>query len=310
MKFTLATLAVLAATAMAAPAPDAEPEPWCFYPGQPCWKKAKREALPEPKAEPVAEAKASPWCFYPGQPCWKKAKRDADADAEAKPWCFYPGQPCWKVKRAAEAFSDALQISGNEARSADADAEADLSNLAGGAAFKAKREIHELANVISLATRDDSGEYYRSLNLERAFPADSDPKAKRDAEPWCFYPGQPCWKNKRNASPEAKAKAEAAEQKDKRWCFYPGQPCWKAKRAADAVVEALGDDEEAEAPQTPNYGPPTPWGFFPGQSQWNHAKRDDKQVDKRWCFYPGQPCWKAKRDIDAIRTAARSITEA
>ncbi|KAJ9157571.1 hypothetical protein NKR23_g437 [Pleurostoma richardsiae] len=80
----------------------AEPDGWCTWPGQPCWKN-KRDA----------EAEADGWCRWPGQPCWKTrraaeavvstiegfAKEKRDAAAEPDGWCRWPGQPCWKNKR-------------------------------------------------------------------------------------------------------------------------------------------------------------------------------------------------------------------
>ncbi|KAH7134079.1 hypothetical protein EDB81DRAFT_90582 [Dactylonectria macrodidyma] len=293
MKFILATLAVLATSVLAAPAPDAAAEPWCMRPGQSCWK--KRDA--SPAAEAVTEDKR--WCMRPGQSCWK-AKRDA----EDKRWCMRPGQSCWKAKRAAEAFAEAIGTSGGlQAR----DAAADLSNLRGGAAFTAKRAVNELANTAA-ATEDDPFAYYFGLGLDKEFHADSDDKGKRDAlpAPWCMRPGQSCWKNKRDANPEADAEAVA---EDKRWCMRPGQSCWKAKRAAEAVLEAVGSDDEDldDKPFDPAYfakRDAQPWCMRPGQSCW---KRDASP--EPWCMRPGQSCWKAKRDVTAMRTVARSIVD-
>ncbi|KAM5347688.1 hypothetical protein ACJ41O_007512 [Fusarium nematophilum] len=311
MKFTLATVAILVTGVLAVPAPEADPEPWCTRPGQSCWKRGKRaaEAAPTaaPEAAPIAAPEPEPWCTRPGQSCWKKAKRAAEAAptaaAEPEPWCVRPGQSCWKVKRAAEAFADAIHTSGGlQARSA----EGDLSHLSGGAAFKAKRDLNELANLIALAAEGEAAEYYSGLGLEDEFEEDSDPKEKRDAlpAPWCVRPGQSCWK--RDAQPYADADAVEA---DKRWCVRPGQSCWKAKRAAEAVLEAIAGDEEdvEDKPFDPAYfakRDAEPWCVRPGQSCW---KRDAHP--EPWCVRPGQSCWKAKRDLLAMKTVARGIVE-
>ncbi|KAK7421241.1 hypothetical protein QQX98_002373 [Neonectria punicea] len=264
MKFTLAALfSVLATGVLAAPAAEAAPEPWCMYKGQPCWK----------------------------------AKRDAEA--EAQPWCMYKGQPCWKAKRAAEAFKDAITSSGGLAAR---DADAERSNFPGGAAFKIKRDVDELAGFAA-GSYWNPAQFYNDLGLDQQFhpdsgndDADADAKEKRDASPWCMYKGQPCWK-KRDA--EAEAEAVAA---DKRWCMYKGQPCWKAKRAAEAVLDVVGHADVSKRDAQP-------WCIYPGQPCWK--KRDaEADADKRWCLYPGQPCWKAKRDVAAMRTAARAIVDA
>ncbi|KAF4977996.1 hypothetical protein FZEAL_5561 [Fusarium zealandicum] len=318
MKFTLAAVAILASSVLATPV--AEPAPWCTRPGQSCWK-AKRDAAPVPA--PTAEPE--PWCMRPGQSCWK-AKRDAspeaapEAEAQGKwrdsRWCMRPGQSCWKVKRAAEAFTDAIHSSGGLAARSP---EADLSHLSGGAAYKAKRDVNELANLLAIASSNgDELEYYKNLGLDKEFEADSDPKQKRDAlpAPWCMRPGQSCWKAKRDANPEADAQAK---WRDSRWCMRPGQSCWKAKRAAEAVLEAVeGDDEDAETkPFDPAYfskRDAQPWCMRPGQSCWK-AKRDaspeaaPEAEAEPWCMRPGQSCWKAKRDILAMKTVARGIVE-
>lgn len=244
MKFTLATIAIMATSVLAAPAPEAAPEPWCMR----------------------------------------------------------PGQSCWKAKRAAEAFSEAIRSSGGlQTR----DAAADLSNLAGGAAFSAKRAVNELANLAAISGFDPEA-YYFGLGLDKEFHPDSDDKEKRDAlpAPWCMRPGQSCWKAKRDASADADAVTE-----DKRWCMRPGQSCWKAKRAAEAVLEAVGDDDEDidNKPFDPAYfskRDAQPWCMRPGQSCW---KRD--AGPEPWCMRPGQSCWKAKRDVTAMRTVARGIVD-
>ncbi|KAH6895958.1 hypothetical protein B0T10DRAFT_229956 [Thelonectria olida] len=266
MKFTLATVAILASNVLAAPAADAEP-----------------------------------WCERIGQSCWKE-KRDAAPDAE--PWCERIGQSCWKVKRAAEAFHEAIQSSGGlSAR----DAEADLSNLAGGAAFAAKRSLNELAGHVALAQHSPE-EYYKALELASQFHPDSDEKEKRDAlpNPWCERIGQSCWKRDAEADKQAVTK-------DKRWCERIGQSCWKAKRAAEAVLDVVGrdaDNVERDAAFDPDFfskREAQPWCERIGQSCWKE-KRDAHP--EPWCERIGQSCWKARRDLNNMRTVARSIVEA
>ncbi|KPM43150.1 hypothetical protein AK830_g3429 [Neonectria ditissima] len=217
-----------------------------------------------------------------------------------EPWCMHRGQPCWKAKRAAEAFRDAITGSGGLAAR---DADAERSNFPGGAAYQAKRDVSELAGFVA-GSYWNPAQYYSDLGLDEQFHPDSDDdttaaaadgKEKREASPWCKYPGQPCWK-KRDAAAEAEAVAA-----DKRWCIHPGQPCWKAKRSAEAVLEAIGDDDVAKREAQP-------WCIHPGQPCWK--KRDaEADADKRWCMHPGQPCWKAKRDVYAMRAAARAIID-
>ncbi|KID90822.1 pheromone precursor [Metarhizium guizhouense ARSEF 977] len=238
-------LALAAAGAYAAPAPAAEASPWCWRPGQPCWKVkrvaeafsesikssgALKERTPEAeysnspggaaytikrslnelahvasltarepaeyyrdlgletrfaadegldKRDAVAEDKRQ-WCWQPGQPCWKD-----------KRWCGAPGQPCWKAKRAAEAV------------------------------------INEIRDM---SKRDEEGDAppFNPGHQGGHFPA------------ICNGPNILCLKTKREASPEANP--EASPQ----WCWRPGQPCWKAKRdlhaldlAARNIVESL-----------------------------------------------------------------------
>ncbi|KAL6862516.1 hypothetical protein ACO1O0_002750 [Amphichorda felina] len=301
MKLTLATLAVLATAVIAAPAADAEA--WCERPGQSCWK-AKRNADAAPEAAPEAEAEASPeaWCERPGQSCWK-AKRDAAANA----WCERPGQSCWKIKRAAEALFESIDTSGGlEARSE----EGDLSNLPGGAAFKAKRALNELAHMVSLSEFNPQ-EFYNGLELENHFEPDTDTDTdaesvqKRDANPdaWCERPGQSCWK--RNAE-------------DKRWCERPGQSCWKAKRAAEAVLNIVGADQDDKDfdRQSSSFDPEfakrdaEAWCERPGQSCWKRDAEANADAEaEAWCERPGQSCWKARRDLHSVKNAARGVLE-
>ncbi|KAH7312598.1 hypothetical protein B0I35DRAFT_411302 [Stachybotrys elegans] len=215
----------------------------------------------------------------------------AAAAPEATPWCMRPGQSCWKVKRAAEAFADAIHATDLEARSPEA--EASVISVSGEASRAARRSVVELANLIALAEAEPYL-FYEGLDLDTKFPtppdAPADDKVKREATPeaveedkrWCMRPGQSCWKAKR----AAEAVVEAIEQ-DKRWCMRPGQSCWK--RDAEPEAEAEGEEKR--------------WCMRPGQSCW---KREE---DKRWCMRPGQSCWKAKRDLHAMHAAARDVIQ-
>ncbi|KAG8407042.1 hypothetical protein J3458_020539 [Metarhizium acridum] len=229
--------------------------------------------------------------------------------AEASPWCWQPGQPCWKVKRVAEAFSESIQSSG---ALKERTPEAEYSNSPGGAAYKIKRSLNELAHVASLTAREPA-EYYRDLGLETRFAADEGlDKREAVAEPWCWRPGQPCWKRDASNDP--------VPMKDKRWCYRPGQPCWKAKRAAEAVISEIRDiskrDEGGDAP----FNPGNQGGHFPDVCNgpnilcWKKKREASPEASpdanaEPWCWRPGQPCWKAKRDLHALHFAARNVVE-
>lgn len=245
MKFTLAALAIAATAVMAAPAPEAEPEPWCLR----------------------------------------------------------PGEGCWKVKRAAEAFAEAISSSGGISERSPA---AEYSNQYGGAAYMAKRHLNEVANLIALS-QNDPVSFYKQLELENQLDHDTegDKNEKRDAspapEPWCLRPGEGCWKRGADAVSE-----------DKRWCLRPGEGCWKAKRAAEAVLAIVGRDAENvdSKPFAPAYfakRDAEPWCLRPGEGCW---KRSADANPEPWCLRPGEGCWKAKRDILAMRSAAMEIINA
>lgn len=211
--------------------------------------------------------------------------------AEASPWCWRPGQPCWKVKRVAEAFSESIKSSG---ALKERTPEADYSNSPGGAAYKIKRSLNELAHVASLTAREPA-EYYRDLGLETRFAADEGldkrDTAAEDKRQWCGGPGEPCWK-------------------DKRWCNAPGQPCWKAKRAAEAVINEIRDiskrDEGGDAP-SPHHFPAVCNG--PNILCLKTKREASPEASPQWCWAPGQQCWKAKRDLHALDLAARNVVE-
>lgn len=241
---------------------------------------------------------------------------------EPQPWCLRPGEPCWKAKRAVEVFANSVRSAGGIQARSD---ESDISNAPGGAAYAAKRAVNELANVVALSS-ENPAEYYASLGLHEQFEADEGVTEKRETaeEAWCKRIGQPCGiykEEKRETSAEAWCKRigqpcgiykSDKATNDKRWCMRPGQPCWKAKRTADAVLEAIGDGNDADAADTNAFNPIAvvekrgAWCPRPGEPCWK-AKREAEAV--AWCMRPGQPCWRAKRDLQAIRTVARSIAE-
>ncbi|OAA43713.1 clock-controlled pheromone ccg-4 precursor [Metarhizium rileyi] len=226
-------------------------------------------------------------------------------DAEAAPWCWRPGQPCWKVKRVADAFSESIKSSG---MLKERTPEAEYSNSPGGAAYKTKRSLNELAHLASLTAREPS-EYYRDLGLDTRFNADQGLESREaSAEPWCWRPGQPCWKRDASSDP--------IPIKDKRWCQRPGHDCWKAKRAAEAVINEIRhltkrDEGGDDAPSNPGQFPDICNG--PRILCWKkRSARPEASPDANaepWCWRPGQPCWKAKRDLHALERAARDVLE-
>ncbi|KAK3694352.1 pheromone precursor protein 1 [Podospora appendiculata] len=241
----------------------------------------------------------------------------AVADAEAAPqWCRIQGQPCWKVKRAADAFAEAIKTSGGLAARDDS---------ANGAAFVAKRGVNDLALVIA-ATQEDAEAFYSSLGLQNHFARDNEmtSAAKRDAEAnpqWCRIQGQPCWKAKRDADARPQWcriqgqpcwKRDAEAEANPQWCRIQGQPCWKAKRAAEAVISAIDSAGEVD-PRDVAFDPealikrePSPqWCRIQGQPCW---KRD--ALAEAACNAPGGACTLANRDLHAMYNAARSLVAA
>jgi hypothetical protein len=89
MKFTT-TMCVVACAMTASAAAVADPEAFCKFPGQACWKvKRSAEALAEAFAQPIAAP-------------------EADADPHAEAFCKFPGQACWKAKREAIALAEVV----------------------------------------------------------------------------------------------------------------------------------------------------------------------------------------------------------
>ncbi|KAK1757934.1 pheromone precursor ppg-1-like protein [Echria macrotheca] len=193
--------------------------------------------------------------------------------------CWVRGQSCWKVKRATEAFTDAIKTSGGLTTPSDPDSEA---------AVVAKSQIDALALAIA-AGQDDPDAFYAGLGLENEFhPAVN--MSKRS----CTRRGQACWKRDLQADPEA-------AQVDKRSCGISGQSCWKTKRAAEAVVKTIdAADEESDA----NVDVSKRSCTRRGQACW---KRDVSA--EAACHTPGGACTIANRDLDAVYHLARSIVE-
>jgi len=54
------------------------------------------------------EAEADPWCVRPGQPCRRSIVDLSVAHEADKRWCYRPGQTCRKAKRVAEAVLGAI----------------------------------------------------------------------------------------------------------------------------------------------------------------------------------------------------------
>ncbi|KAK0631670.1 hypothetical protein B0T14DRAFT_415160 [Immersiella caudata] len=219
------------------------------------------------------------------------SKRDANPDAEPEPqWCSRPGQSCWKVKRAADAFVEAIHTSGGLAARDESGSQD---------AFIAKRQVDSLALAIAAAQHNPYA-YYHGLSLGTQFTPEGSTTEKRDAEPeaqWCSRPGQSCWK--RDANPQWCSRPGQSCWKQKRdaepqWCSRPGQSCWKAKRAAGAVISAIeGGEHQARA--------------MPFNPETRVSKREaDAEAS---CNSPGGACTFATRDLHAILNVARGIID-
>ncbi|KAK7701170.1 hypothetical protein SLS64_010502 [Diaporthe eres] len=251
------------------------------------------------------------------------AVADANAYPTPEAWCFWKGEGCWKAKRAADAFSQALQSSGGykESRAAD------ISNHPGGAAYHAKRSFEELAALVASAYPNPEA-LYADLKLGKHFgpdsnlteadgsegepvgpgfevPKESSPVAARDEaaiDPrWCYKASQykttnGCWK--REATPWCFWKGEGCwkrgvemskrEAEANPWCFWKGEGCWKRT------------DENTSAVQRRDAAPAfCPFGGEAG-SVCYASKRDFIEADKRACEQPGEACHKARSAAEAL----------
>jgi hypothetical protein len=219
-----------------------------------------------------------------------------------KRYCSAEGQACDTVKRAADAFADAI-MENTKLVTRD--------RTGGQTSLIANRQLHELALAIA-ASHDDPAKFYSSLGFQG-----SGTPTKREAEPWCTqFLGQPCWKRgaapapeKREAEPDRyctrftgsscwkrDGSAEAAEEAKR--CTSEGQACWKAKRAAAAVINAIDAGNALKATRDADPGWCTQ---FLGQPCWKRAAS---------CNSPAGLCTKATRDLHAMYNAARTIIEA
>ncbi|KAL2166887.1 hypothetical protein VTG60DRAFT_2066 [Thermothelomyces hinnuleus] len=212
---------------------------------------------------------------------------DAAAVADQdKRYCLAEGQACDTVKRAAEAFADAVRDNANLAVRDD--------ETEGEVAWIARRQLHELAIAIA-ASHDDPAAFYRALGFHGS-PTETEtetPTEKREAEPWCTqFLGQPCWKKeKREEEEEEEEEEETAgadgvvEARDASpYCVQSaGQPCW---------------NKRADIAPTPVKRAPEPWCTdFLGQPCWKKKKRDAAADPEPWCKqFLGMPCWKRGAD--------------
>ncbi|SPQ18545.1 7f567966-09a5-4e14-a214-a23bad27a89a [Thermothielavioides terrestris] len=220
----------------------------------------------------------------------------APAQEEDKRWCSTEGQPCDTVKRAADAFTNALRESASLAARDESSSET---------AHIARSQINELALAIA-ASQADPLAFYRALHFTAPTATTAEqPTEKREAEPWCtFFLGQPCWKNKRSepAAAEAQAVSKREANPQHGWCtFFLGQPCWKRSEAAAAEEQAVSK-REAE----PQHGWCT---FFLGQPCWKRdAPAEDKRMADPMCSrFVGESCY--KRDGSAAAAEERKRCE-
>ncbi|KAL2137026.1 hypothetical protein VTI74DRAFT_10502 [Chaetomium olivicolor] len=144
---------------------------------------------------------------------------------EGKCWCHSRGQACDTVKRAADAFAEALKSTANVAARDESDSKT---------ATLARRQIDELALTIA-ASQYDPYSFYSGLQwgahnkteeqkTNERREAEAQWKRSAQAADRCQrFPGQPCWKRSEHKREPA---AEAAD-----WIsFQEGQ-------AADRQVE-------------------------------------------------------------------------
>ncbi|KAL6693933.1 hypothetical protein J3F84DRAFT_349940 [Trichoderma pleuroticola] len=271
MKF-LATVGVLATAAVAAPSPEANPEPWCYRIGEPCWKiKRSAEAFvstiqsvgglesrDEHKGIPndialsaiqgldqlstlILYASEDPTAFLENGTETAPAKREVEVKMDRR-WCYRIGMPCWIPKRSDAEIQE-------EKREVEIQEE--------------KRWCYRIGMPCWIPKRGDAEVQEEKREVE-----------VQEEKRWCYRIGMPCWIPKRSD--------EVSEEK--RACFQNGGDCWKAKRVAEAVLAATleGDEKRDVEEETP---------------------------EKKWCYRIGQPCWKAKRDVELIQDVARGAIE-
>ncbi|KAF3762650.1 hypothetical protein M406DRAFT_333020 [Cryphonectria parasitica EP155] len=312
----------------AEPEAVADPEAWCLFHGEGCWKE-KREAAPVPA--PAADPEADPWCLFHGEGCWKEKREAAPApEADPEAWCLFHGEGCWKVKRAVYAFANAIRGAAGipESRSAE------ISNMRGGAAYNAKRAVQDIATMMAGRTSEPP-EFLKQLFILEHFgpdanitafgppPTDADAapistdddstttKRDADAEPWCLFHGEGCWKREETA---LQARDEASDA-TRRWCLFHGEGCWKRDAAPWCLFHGEGcwkRSEEAGSSAATSLATrdasPAAAAFCPfeGSSTCYASKRDFAAADKRACNQPGEACDVARRAAEAIVTEIES----
>ncbi|UNI17128.1 hypothetical protein JDV02_003504 [Purpureocillium takamizusanense] len=253
---------------------EADPDPWCTRPGQPCKRfpeptMAPREAEPEPQPEPEpeAEAEADPWCRRPGQPC----KRQPD------PWCTRPGQPC---KRAEPTLV------------ARVPEPAPWCTRPG---QPCKRTAAPVADLVAREPVDNVIETLANVVRSEGEIVARDP----EPEPWCRRPGQPC---KRTPGPDVSNAVGGAAWSAKRAVADLIQLVARSTGNPEQYVRDLGMEEEVK--RSPE-AEADPWCRRPGQPCRRSIAdlTELHEADKRWCRRPGQPCRKAKRVAEAVLNA-------
>ncbi|KAK4044426.1 hypothetical protein C8A01DRAFT_42850 [Parachaetomium inaequale] len=232
---------------------------------------------------------------------------DAAAVADQdKRYCSAEGQACDTVKRAADAFSDAIAQNNNLVTRDETNGETSLI---------AARQLYELALAIA-ASHSDPAAFYAALGAHGGSPASGEtPTEKREAEPWCTqFLGMPCWK-RTDTTPATPAKREAEP-----WCTqFLGMPCWKREDTTTSI-----DKREAEPWCTQFLGMPCwkrdgnnnekreaeagaePDRFctrFMGSSCWKRDGNAAAADEVKRCTSEGQACWKAKRAAAAVINA-------
>ncbi|KAK4151503.1 hypothetical protein C8A00DRAFT_35864 [Chaetomidium leptoderma] len=242
-----------------------------------------------------------------------------------KRFCSAEGQACDTVKRAADAFSDAVQQNGQLAARDETQSET---------AWIARRQLHELALAIA-ASHENPAAFYSALGFDAPPPTGTEeekPTEKREAEPWCTqFLGMPCWKRSESGSTTEAAEtrrdadaspwctqflgmpcwkrsepsAEAVEKRDAEpWCKqFLGMPCWK-RDAGPWCKQFLGmpcwkRDEKREAEAEPDRF----CTRFMGSSCWKRDGSAAANDDVKRCTSEGQSCWKAKRAAAAVVNA-------
>ncbi len=99
------------------------------------------------------------------------------------------------------------------------------------------------------------------------------------------------------------------------WCYMPGEPCYKAKREAIAIAQEHEDAESKHLLSSPSH---TSTSFkislFPLPPYFRRnilttplielAKRSpEAHVKEIWCYRVGEPCYKVRRAAMALVAA-------